>query len=133
MFLKAWGTRFPPSEEGVRGAQPSKEVAFYGIGGQATTITLDLECVVFSDETGRLLVGPAADVVEKAAAEPMMDPHFDATEAMRSIAAPLSAALAEGQDLGEGAVSFWQMARKAVDAATGRWPGEKAQRRELEG
>ena len=49
-----------------------------------------------------------------------MDPHFDATEATRRIAAALSAALAEEQDLGEGAASFRQVARAAVGAVTGR-------------
>ena len=56
----------------------SVEVAFYRTGGQATTIITDLESVVFFDETGRLLVGPAADVVGKAAAESIVGPHFDA-------------------------------------------------------
>ena len=96
------------------------------------TIITDLESLVFFDETGRLLVGPAADVVGKAAAESIVGPHFDAAEAMRRIAAALSASLAEGQDLGEGAAPFRQVARAAVDAVTGRRPGEKAPRCELE-
>ena len=63
----------------------SVEVAFCKTGGQATTIITDLESAVFFDETARLLVGPAADVVEKAAAGSIADPHIDAAEAMRSI------------------------------------------------
>jgi hypothetical protein len=111
----------------------SVEAAFYRIGGPATSSFEDLRSVVFSDETGRLLVGPAADVVAAAAAEALATPLYDTTEAMRCVAPALISALADGQDLlGEGEVTFRGVAHKVVDAVTGRWPGEKARGSELE-
>jgi hypothetical protein len=109
------------------------EAAFYRLGGPVTPGFEALRSVVFCDETGRLLVGPAADVVAAAAAEAMGTPHYDTTAAMRCVASALSTALADGQDLhGEGGVTFLALAQEVVDNVTGRWPGEKAQPSELE-
>ena len=67
------------------------EAAFYRLGGPATPSFEALRSVVFFDETGRLLVGPAADVVAAAAAEARAVAVEEASAVMASTVSPETA------------------------------------------